>query len=215
MRTGRPRSFDRDKALETAVAVFWEHGYDATSIAQLTQALGIGAPSLYAAFGDKRALFLQALDRYLHTYAAFTHTALTEETDVRAALARLLREAATAYTRPDRPQGCMLISAATNCSPQSADIAAHLRDLRAAGLRALQDKIAAAARTGEIPADTDARALATFYSAVLQGMSAQARDGATKADLQQIAQAALRALPPTTEAHTPAGTAPDQGAAQA
>ncbi|MDL4814112.1 TetR/AcrR family transcriptional regulator [Actinomadura opuntiae] len=216
MRTGRPRSFDRDKALNTAITVFWEHGYDATSIAQLTQALGIGAPSLYAAFGDKRALFLEALDRYLATYAAFAHQALAEETGVRAAIQRLLHEAAAAYTRPDRPHGCMLISSATNCSPQSADIAAHLRDLRTASLRALQDKIAAAARTGEIPADTDVRALATFYSAVLQGMSAQARDGATKADLERIAQAALHAWPRTADAQTTAGTqtASDQGATQ-
>jgi AcrR family transcriptional regulator len=202
MRTGRPRSFDRDQALESAIAVFWEHGYDATSIALLTGALGIGAPSLYAAFGDKRALFIEALDRYMSTYAAFTQAALAEEPDARAAVGRLLREAATAYTRPDRPHGCMLISAAANCSPQSADIAAHLRELRAAGARTLQDKIAAAAQKGEIPADADAHALANFYGATLRGMSALARDGANKADLEQIADAALRAWPRTAETQT-------------
>ena len=195
MRTGRPRSFDRDRALESAIAVFWEHGYDATSISLLTKALGIGAPSLYAAFGDKRALFIEALDRYMHTYAAFTQRALTEEPNVRGAVERLLYEAATAYTRPDRPHGCMLISAATNCSPQSADIAAHLRDLRAAGVRTLEDKITTAVGAGELPARTDAHALATFYAAVLQGMSAQARDGAAKTDLEHIADAALHAWP--------------------
>jgi TetR/AcrR family transcriptional regulator, copper-responsive repressor len=192
---GRPRSFDRDEALENAIAVFWEHGYDATSISLLTNALGIGAASLYAAFGDKRALFLEALDRYLHTYGAFTGRALAEEATARSAVERLLHEAADAYTRPGRPHGCLLITATTNCSPQSADLAAHLRELRAMGACALQDKIAAAARSGEIPARTDARALATFYSAVIQGMSAQARDGATTADLRQIATAALQAWP--------------------
>jgi AcrR family transcriptional regulator len=197
MRTGRPRSFDRDQALEGAIAVFWEHGYDATSIAQLTGALGIGAASLYAAFGDKRALFFEALDRYLRTYAAFTGRALAEELGARDAVERLLREAAAAYTRPDHPRGCLLITAATNCSPQSADIAARLRELRAQGADALEDKIAAATRTGELPAGTDARALATFYSAVLQGMSAQARDGAARTDLEQIAEAALLAWPST------------------
>jgi AcrR family transcriptional regulator len=195
MRTGRPRSFNRDAALEGAIGVFWEHGYDATSIALLTTALGIGAPSLYAAFGDKRTLFTEALDRYLRTYAAFTQRALAEEPHARDAVARLLREAAAAYTRPDRPHGCLLISAATNCSPQSADIAAHLRELRAAGTRALQDKITAAVRSGELPARTDPHALAAFYAATLQGMSAQARDGATQTDLEQIADAALRAWP--------------------
>jgi AcrR family transcriptional regulator len=196
VRTGRPRSFDRDEALEAAITVFWEHGYEATSIALLTGALGIGTPSLYAAFGDKRTLFLEALDRYLDTYGAFTRRALAEEPNARAGVERLLREAAAAYTRPGRPPGCLLITAATNCSPQSADIAAHLRRLRAASLRALRDSIAAAARAGEVPAGTDAHALASFYSAVLQGMSARARDGATRPDLEQIAEAALRTWPP-------------------
>jgi AcrR family transcriptional regulator len=195
MRTGRPRSFNRDEALEGAITVFWKHGYDATSIALLTQAIGIGAPSLYAAFGDKRALFLEALDRYLHTYAAFTTRALAEEPHAHDAVHRLLIEASAAYTRPDRPPGCLLITAATNCSPQSADIAAHLRELRANGHRTLEAKISTAIRAGELPADTDAHALATFYAAVLQGMSAQARDGATTTDLQQIAETALQTWP--------------------
>lgn len=198
MRTGRPRSFDRDAALERAIAVFWEHGYDATSISLLTDALGIGAPSLYAAFGDKRALFDEALDRYLSTYAAFTSQALAGEPRARDAVARLLREAAAAYTRPGRPRGCLLISATTNCSPRSAGVAAKLRDLRAEGTRALSGKIAAAIRAGELPAGTDPRALAVFYAATLQGMSAQARDGATRADLERIADAALRAWPAAT-----------------
>lgn len=189
MRTGRPRSFDREEALEQAIAVFWEHGYDATSIALLTSALGIGAPSLYAAFGDKRALFFEALERYLRTYAAFTERALTEP-DARKAVERLLHDAAAAYTRPDRPHGCLLITAATTCSPQSADIAHRLREIRAAGARALEDKIAS-----DLPTGADAHALATFYSAVLQGMSAQARDGASQTDLEGIAATALRAWP--------------------
>jgi AcrR family transcriptional regulator len=195
MRTGRPRSFDRDEALDSAIAVFWEHGYDMTSMAMLVEALGIGAPSMYAAFGDKRALFLEAVDRYLETYAAFTVRALVEEPNARDAVERLLRAAAVAYTRPDRPRGCLLISAATNYSPQSADIATRLREMRSDGARALTDKIAADVRTGELPAHTDAHALATFYGAVLQGMSAQARDGAAQSDLEQIAEAALLAWP--------------------
>ncbi|MGW7418965.1 TetR/AcrR family transcriptional regulator [Streptomyces sp. NPDC054813] len=205
MKTGRPRSFDRDEALEGAIAVFWEHGYEATSIALLTKTVGIGAASLYAAFGDKRALFLEALDRYLGTYGAFTARALAEETNARAAVERLLREAAAAYTRPDRPRGCLLINAATNCSPQSADMADHLRHLRAAGVRALEDKIAASS-PDELPAHTDTHALASFYSAVLQGMSARARDGAGRSDLEQIAEAALRAWPPAAGHGT--GTTP-------
>lgn len=209
MRTGRPRSFDRDTALEAAIAVFWEHGYDATSISLLTAALGVGAPSLYAAFGDKRTLFTEALDRYMRTYAAFTMRALAEEPRARDAVASLLRQAATAFTQPDRPHGCLLISAATNCSPQSADIAAHLRDLRAAGTRALEDKITAAVHAGELPVGTDPHALAVFYAATLQGMSAQARDGATQTELEQITDTALRAWP------TPAIQEADRGSPSA
>ena len=107
-------------------------------------------------------------------------------------------EAAAAYTRPDRPHGCLLITAATNCSPQSEDIAAHLRDIRLAGSQALQAKLADAVSTGELPADTDTHALASFYAAVIQGMSARARDGATTSDLHDIADAALRAWPAAT-----------------
>ena len=197
MRTGRPRSFDRDEVLDRAVTVFWQHGYDTTSMAMLVSALGIGAPSIYAAFGDKQSLFLEAVDHYLKTYGAFTVRALTDEPEARDAVQRLLHDAASAYTRPDRPPGCLMITAATNSTPQSEDIAARLRAHRAAGLRALEDKIAAAARTGELPAHTDAHALATYYSATLQGMSAQARDGATTADLEHIAEAALKAWPET------------------
>jgi AcrR family transcriptional regulator len=175
--------------------VFWEHGYDATSIALLTEALGIGAPSLYAAFGNKRELFAEALDHYLRTYGAFTERALAVEPNARDAVERLLREAASAYTGPDHPRGCLLNSAATNCSPQSADIAARLRDIRSLGTRALETKIAASIRAGELPATTDARVLATFYAVVIQGMSSQARDGASRTDLEQVAANALRAWP--------------------
>lgn len=198
MRTGRPRSFDRDAALDAAITVFWEHGYDATSISMLCDALGIGRPSIYAAFGGKETLFTEALERYLGTYAAFTRRVLAEEPGARDAVRSLLYEAAASYTRSDRPQGCLLISAATNCSPESAHVAARLRDLRAAGRQALEEKIATAIRSGELPPDTDARAMATFYSAVLQGMSAQARDGAARGDLEQIAEAASQAWPTLT-----------------
>src|SRR5437660_8698335 len=111
---GRPRSFDRDHALEQAIAVFWEHGYDTASVSLLSERMGISAPSLYAAFGDKRALFLEAVDRYLRTYGAFTARALTEEPTAHGAITLLLHDAAAAYTGPGHPPGCLLITAATN-----------------------------------------------------------------------------------------------------
>ena len=192
---GRPRTFDREQALLRAVDVFWEHGYDATSVALLSQAMGITTPSLYSAFGDKRTLFLEVLDHYLDTFGAFSVRAVTEEPTAHRAITRLLHDAAVAYTRPDHPHGCLLITAATNCTPQSDDIKAHLRRLRSAGASGLEEKIAAAIVADELPVDTDAHALAVFYSAVIQGMSAKARDGATRDDLLSIAATALRAWP--------------------
>ena len=191
--------------MERAISVFWEYGYEATSIAMLTKALGIGAPSLYNAFGDKRELFLEALDRYLATYAAFATAALEQEPRGYDALARLLREAAASYTRPDQPAGCLLISAATNCSPQSAQVSEHVRSLRIAGRAALEAKLTTAKDGGELPDDCDVQALASFYAATLQGMSAQARDGATQADLLGIATTALAAWPvPVSTRRSPA-----------
>jgi AcrR family transcriptional regulator len=195
MPLGRPRTFDREAALQRAVDVFWEHGYDATSVALLSQAMGVSTPSLYSAFGDKRTLFLETLERYLHTFGAFTARALAEETTAQGAITRLLRDAAVAYTRPDHPPGCLLITAATNCTPQSDDIKARLRELRRAGTNSLEQKFSTAIGAGELPADTDPCALAAFYSAVIQGMSAKARDGATRDDLDNVATIALRAWP--------------------
>jgi AcrR family transcriptional regulator len=193
MTKGRPRSFDRDDVLKRAMMLFWKHGYDATSVSLLTNAMGIGAPSLYAAFGDKRALFKEALDYYMKNYGAFTVRALEDESDPRAAIERFLLEAAAAFTSGDHPPGCMIITAATNCAPDSAAVEKRLRSFRAYTVRALEKKIASGPRG--VPADA-ARTLALFFSVTLQGMSAQARDGASREELEAVARAALRAWPP-------------------
>ncbi len=192
---GRPRSFDRETALERALTLFWQHGYEATSISGLTKAMGISPPSLYAAFGDKRSLFEEAIARYQQSYGAFTPRALAEETTARSAIERVLREAAAEFTTPGRPRGCLVISAAVNCGPESGDVEEALRAQRAEGTRAIRDRIASGVRTGELPADTDTKALAQYYAAVFQGMSTQARDGATREQLEALAELAMRAWP--------------------
>lgn len=181
--------------------VFWEHGYEATSISTLTGAMGITASSLYAAFSDKRSLFTEAVHRYLQGPARFTTTALDGAATARQAVERLLRAAAATYTGPGHPPGCLVISAATNCTPHSSDVQAGLRDIRAHGQQALKQRIITGIRAGEMPADTDAHALATFYAATLQGISGLARDGATHAELDGAVTAALAAwpLPPTPQ----------------
>jgi AcrR family transcriptional regulator len=192
MTKGRPRSFDRDDVLKRAMMLFWKHGYDATSVSLLTEAMGIGAPSMYAAFGDKRALFKEALDCYITSYGAFTIRALQDESDPRAAIERLLLEAAAAFTSADHPPGCM-ISAATNWAPESAAVEKRLRTIRAHSVRAIEEKIANG--PGRLPPSVSARSLALFFVATLQGMSVQARDGASREELEAIARTALRAWP--------------------
>jgi AcrR family transcriptional regulator len=192
---GRPRSFDRQAALEQAALTFWAHGYEATSISDLTAALGIGAPSLYAAFGDKRKLFHEAVAHYQESHGSFTARAMAEEPTARAVIERILREAATEYTAPDHPRGCLVISAAQNCSPASADVEESLRAIRNKNVAALQSRIQQDIDNGILPPATDARTFALFAAATLQGMSQQARDGATEADLLAIATTALKTLP--------------------
>ncbi|MGK5638317.1 TetR/AcrR family transcriptional regulator [Streptomyces sp. URMC 126] len=192
---GRPRSFDRTTALEKAIMAFWEHGYESTSIADLTRSMGIGAPSLYAAFGDKKALFSAAVEEYGHTYGAFLGRALEEEPTVRRGIARMFREAAAEYTTPGRPPGCLVITAATNATEASADVVESLREKREANVRAIERGIESGKAAGELPPDADSRALARFAAVVIQGMSQQARDGASREELEAVAELALRVWP--------------------
>lgn len=192
---GRPRSFDRTTALERAILAFWEHGYEATSVSDLTRAMGIGAPSLYAAFGDKQALFAEVVAEYGTRYGSFTDRALAEEPTARAAVARTLREAAVEYTVPGRPHGCLVIHAATNCT--SPEVEESLRARRNANLAAFERRIEADIAAGELPADLDAAALARHTGAVIQGMSQQARDGASRQELAALAEIAMTIWPRT------------------
>ncbi|MFG2135922.1 TetR/AcrR family transcriptional regulator [Streptomyces sp. NPDC048650] len=192
---GRPRSFDRDTALEKALRSFWENGYEATSISDLTRTMGISAPSLYAAFGDKRTLFDEVVAEYGRLYGGFLSRAVAEEPTARRGLARALREAAAEYTAPGRPRGCLVISAAQNTAPASAEVAESLREMRLSTRRDFERVITADIAAGELPADTDATALAHYLGAVVQGMSQQARDGADRVTLEAVADLAMRVWP--------------------
>jgi AcrR family transcriptional regulator len=190
---GRPRSFDRATALEKALMAFWEHGYEATSVSDLTRVMDIGAPSLYAAFGDKRSLFEEVVQEYGTRYGSFGDRALAEEPTARAGIERLLREAAAEYTAPGRPHGCLVIHAAANCS--TAEVEESLRERRNANIAAIERRIGADVAAGVLPPDTDAAALARYAGAMIQGMSQQARDGASRAELEALAEIALTVWP--------------------
>ncbi|OEV05888.1 TetR/AcrR family transcriptional regulator [Streptomyces oceani] len=192
-RRGRPRSFDRGTALERAIRAFWEEGYEATSIADLTEVMGIGAPSLYAAFGDKRTLFGEVIEVYVREYGGFIDRALEEEGTARGALSRVLHDAAGEYTTPGRPPGCLIATAASNGG--SGDATEALCEKRRANENRFESRIRAGVAAGELPADTDARALAQFTGVVMHGMSQQARDGANHTELLAVADTAMRAWP--------------------
>ncbi|MFC7017234.1 TetR/AcrR family transcriptional regulator [Streptomyces viridiviolaceus] len=190
---GRPRSFDREAALERALMAFWEHGYEATSVSDLTRVMDIGAPSLYAAFGDKRTLFEEVVREYGTRYGSFGDRALAEEPTARAGIERMLREAAVEYTTPGRPHGCLVIHAAANCS--TPEVEESLRERRNANIAAFERRIRADVAAGVLPEGTDAAALARHAGAIIQGMSQQARDGASREELESLAEIALAVWP--------------------
>ena len=192
---GRPLSFDRDAALETAMHVFWERGYEAASISDLTTAMGITPPSLYTAFGDKEQLFLEAIERYALGYGSISARALREEPTARGAIERWLTEAANELTEPCHPKGCMVVMAATNCSAAAERVQNALCTRRAEAIAGVGRRIQGGIDSGELPGDTDATDLANFYAAVYQGMSLQAKDGATHEALMATVRTAMRAWP--------------------
>jgi AcrR family transcriptional regulator len=192
---GRPRSFDRAKVLASALALFWERGYEGTSIADLTAAMGITPPSLYAAFGSKEALYNEALALYQAQPGGFTPEMLGEEPTAYAAIARYVRESAVFFADTRHPPGCMISTAVLSCDPEHQSVAETVAGLRTAAIEQMAARIAGGIVAGELPSDTDPLALARFYGAIIQGMSVQARDGADQAALLEIARTALAAWP--------------------
>lgn len=183
---GRPRSFERDEALGKAAETFWRLGYEGASIADLTTAMGITPQSLYAAFTSKADLYREALAWYQAHFGASTGHAL-EEADVAAALARVLRESAREFTRRGRPHGCMVSTAVLTCAAENEPVARHVSDLRSGMLAAVRARIERGVAEGQLRSETDPEALARFVGAMIQGMSVQAQDGASKAALLAVA----------------------------
>ena len=188
---GRPRTFDRTAALDCAIALFWEHGYDAVSMSQLTEAMGVSPPSLYATFGDKQALFSEAVDAYAKRFGAYVSEALDEAPDSYGAARHLLTGAAAQHTMPDWPAGCLILAGATNYTDSSVEVASELRTRRTAVADRLENRMTADIENGTLPCETDARGLAVYVITVWQGMSAAARDGHTRDNLLAVVAHAL------------------------
>ena len=175
--------------------LFWRQGYGSTSISDLTSAMGITAPSLYAAFGDKERLYLEAVELY-KSGLGNSGRILAAETTARAAIERLLEASAIELTNTkDHPPGCLVVASAINGSPQSAHLQAALRACRLEAEARITAKIRRGVRDGELPSRTNAAALGKYYMTVMQGMTIQARDGATPEELLSVARAAMLRWP--------------------
>lgn len=183
---GRPRGFDRDEALESAMRLFWSRGYEATSISDLTQAMRITPPSLYSAFGDKKRLFLEAVQRYEHAAGCFAHKALTEEPTAELAIRCLLRDAVTSFANPNNPKGCLIVLGATNCAVEATDIFEALAGRRRNAENAVRARIAAGQKAGELSDNVDVEALTGMVTATLYGLALKARDGVPRVRLHRI-----------------------------
>ena len=190
---GRPRSFDRSAALRRAMEVFWAKGYDGASLTDLTAAMGINAPSLYAAFGGKEALFREALALYGATEGTEIWDAIPSAPTAREAVRRFLEATAIAFTTPGKPRGCLIVLGALHADGANDTVCRELREHRAGNVAALQERLERAVAEGELPRGLDCPALATFYVTVQQGMSIQARDGASRETLLAVARAAMAA----------------------
>jgi len=193
MAMGRPRAFDAGAALDEAMEVFWRHGYEGATIAQLTDAMGINPPSLYAAFGSKEGLLKAALDRYSGRRAVFMEDVLNAPT-ARAVAEKMLMGIADAQTDPANPPGCLLVQGGLACGTGSENVPFELATRRAQTEDQLRERFAKAKADGDLTATADPAALARYISAVTVGMGVMASSGADREALRQVAVVSLKAF---------------------
>lgn len=190
---GRPRTFDADAALDRAVDVFWQQGYEGTAVSELTAAMGVNKPSLYAVFGTKAELFEQVVQRYAERELAYFRDALAQPTALEVAR-YYLESNAVALTRPDRPRGCLSIQGGLSSNPANSATPRFLARSRLAGEQALAARLTQARTDGDLPLDADPLALARFVMVVAEGQAVHAAAGASLEELQQSAAIALNAF---------------------
>lgn len=193
MERGRRRTFDPDEALDRALAVFWRDGFQGASLADLTAAMGINKPSLYAAFGDKEQLYLKALERYADLTVRKHLGVLEGEADARLALERFLRRIARTMTDPALPGGCFVVNGTADCRLNATPpaVQAALRDALQGSENHVRAHLQRARAGGQLPPHADVRKLASFYNAVIAGMGVLASSGDRRAKLDAVVDAAM------------------------
>ncbi|HAB73577.1 MAG TPA: TetR/AcrR family transcriptional regulator [Pantoea sp.] len=196
---GRPKTFDRDAALDKALTLFWTHGYEGSSLSDLVAATGAKAPTLYAEFENKEGLFRAAMERYIERFSAERNAALQDESkSVAEAIEGWFRATAACFTNCDTPAGCFFICTSTALSSSSSEIAHMLRQQHDAQQQTLLDFLTARQQRGDIPAQVNILSLARYLACMLQGMSVRAREGAPKADLDNIIDTLMAMWPALT-----------------
>lgn len=190
---GRPRTFDREEALRRAMTLFWTRGYEGSSVDELAQAMGVNKPSLYAAFGCKEQLFREAIACYERIEGEPVRKAMREARTAREAIESMLRINARAFASPRRPRGCMVVMSAFPDAPDNETLREFLSQMRKASLDEATGRIERGMHDGDVPAGADALAMAAFYNTVLQGLSIQSRDGASRKEMERIVDSAMAA----------------------
>jgi AcrR family transcriptional regulator len=202
---GRPREFDTEKALDLAMELFWRKGYEGTSLSDLTSTLSITRPSLYAAFGNKAALFRTVLNRYEARAGGYRSDALKAPT-ARAVAEKLLQGAADLHGDKSNPAGCLGVQGALACGDDAEPIRQELISRRRAGEDAIRQRLKRAKAEGDLPADSNPADLARYLSVVIYGMTVQAAGGASRKELRSVADLALRQWPDAGNGRRKQGT---------
>ncbi|MEU2779569.1 TetR/AcrR family transcriptional regulator [Streptomyces sp. NPDC007162] len=194
MKSGRPRTFDVDEALRSALKIFWSKGYEGTSMTDLTEAMGINRPSLYAAFGNKEDLFMRALDLYVQGFHSAA-SGFAEEPTAYRAIEAFLRSTALLCSGPSTPRGCLLVQGALAVGDSSEAVREALAARRAAVLDAIAQRLQRGVEDGDLPGDTDVTDLAGYVMVTNNGIAVQAAGGATRDELIRCIDIAMRAWP--------------------
>lgn len=194
---GRPRGFDRDQALDKAMRVFWAKGFSGASLSDLTAAMGIASPSLYAAFGSKEGLFREAVQHYTDRFSE-SFWGVMQAPTARESVEGLLRNAAQVFTDGEHPSGCMVIQTAAETGEMSPELAARMCEIRARTTETIAARIRKGVEDRELSPATDAQAVARFYAAVHKGLSLSAKGGASREELDSVVTSAMAAWEPLT-----------------
>ncbi|UWZ82786.1 TetR/AcrR family transcriptional regulator [Occallatibacter riparius] len=192
---GRPKCFDREKALDAALLLFWEQGFEQTSVDDAAAAMGIGTSSLYSSFGDKEALFLAVIRQYLAGRGSVYNKVVREAKTAREAFSKLLHVSAIELTRPDQPRGCLLWLALPTCTPKYEKFQEQMNQFRDETEAVWLERLHEAVESGELPKSTDIRLIASYFRTTLAGMSLQSRSGATRKQLIHIGELAMAIWP--------------------